>query len=220
MSLRTIQLTDELNQYLLDHSLRDTDVRKELREVTSEHPMARMQISPEQGQFMFVLAKMLRATKAIDVGVFTGYSSLLVAEALPADGMLVACDINAEITNIGKLYWEKAGVAEKIDLRIAPALDTLNTLLEEGHEASFDMAFLDADKREYPAYYEACLKLLRVGGAILVDNVLWGGNVINEDDQSEDTVAIRKFNKELLTDERVDLSMVPIGDGLTLAIKR
>jgi len=220
MSSRTIQLTDALHQYLLANSLRDTEVRKELREVTSEHPMARMQISPEQGQFMFVLSKMLNAKKAIDVGVFTGYSALIVAEALPDDGLMVACDTNQEITNIAKVYWEKAGVDHKIDLRIAPALDTLTALLEEGHEASFDMAFLDADKCEYPAYYEVCLKLLRVGGMILVDNVLWGGDVLDENDQSDDTVAIRNFNQKLLEDERVYISMLPLGDGLTLAMKR
>lgn len=220
MSSRTIQLTDALYRYLLDNSLRDNETRKELREVTSEHPMARMQISPEQGQFMFVLSKMLNAKKAIDVGVFTGYSALSVAEALPEDGLLVACDVNEAITNIAKVYWEKAGVSHKIDLRIAPALDTLTALLEEGHEASFDIAFLDADKSEYPAYYEACLKLLRVGGMVLVDNVLWGGSVLDENDQSDDTVAIRNFNQKLLNDERVYLSMLPLGDGLTLAMKR
>jgi len=220
MSTRTIQLTDALYHYLLDNSLRDNEIRKELREVTHEHPMARMQISPEQGQFMFVLSKMLNAKKAIDVGVFTGYSALSVAEALPEDGLLVACDVNEAITNIAKVYWEKAGVDHKIDLRIAPALDTLTALLEEGHEGSFDIAFLDADKSEYAAYYEACLKLLRVGGVVLVDNVLWGGTVLDENDQSDDTVAIRNFNQKLLDDKRVYLSMLPLGDGLTLAMKR
>lgn len=220
MSSRTIQLTDPLQEYLLAHSLRDTEVRKELRDVTQQHPMARMQISPEQGQFMFVVAKMLKATKAIDVGVFTGYSALSVAEALPSDGLLVACDTNEEITQIAKTYWDKAGVSDRIDLRIAPALDTLGNLLKEGHEASFDMAFLDADKKEYPAYYEACLKLLRPGGAVLIDNVLWGGDVLNAEDPSPDTQAIRAFNKKLHADERVDVSMLPLGDGLTLAIKR
>ncbi len=220
MSRRTIQLTEALEKYLLDNSLRDSDLRRELREVTAEHPMARMQISPEQGQFMFLIAKMLNATKAIEVGVFTGYSALCVAEALPENGLLVACDTNAEITNIAQLYWEQANVADRIELRIGPALETLTTLIQEGHQSSFDMAFLDADKKEYWDYYETCLDLLRPGGVILVDNVLWGGNVLDANDQTTDTVAIRDFNKRLHQDERVHLSMIPIGDGVTLAVKR
>jgi caffeoyl-CoA O-methyltransferase len=181
--------------------------------------MARMQITPEQGQFMQMLVLLLGAIKTLEVGVFTGYSSLAVALAMPDHGRVIACDIDEEWTGIAQKYWKEAGVAQKIDLRIAPALKTLDTLLAEGEQATFDFAFIDADKANYDKYYERALKLLRSGGLIAVDNVLWHGRVVDPSVNDEDTMAIRKLNEKLYADDRVDLSMLPIGDGLTLARK-
>jgi caffeoyl-CoA O-methyltransferase len=220
MSNQTLSLTAPLYDYLLNVSLRDTPLQQELRETTAAHPMARMQIAPEQGQFMELLARMLNTRRAIDIGVFTGYSALAVARALPDEGELFACDTDAETTATAQAYWERAGVAHKVKLRIGPALDTLNQLIAADQAGTFDLAFLDADKTEYRDYYERCLTLLRPGGVILVDNVLWGGSVINPADQSDDTAAIRAFNEFVHGDERVHLSLLPIGDGLTLAMKR
>lgn len=179
-----------------------------------------MQISPEQGQFMAFLARLTGARRVVEVGTFTGYSALTVALALPADGRLVACDVSAEWTAIGRRYWEEAGVADKIDMRLAPALETLDALLTDGHADTFDMAFIDADKENYGAYYERCLRLIRPGGLIMVDNVLWGGSVADPDRDDGDTNAIRALNRALRDDDRVDFSLVPIGDGLSLARKR
>ena len=220
MSSRTLNLTDELYDYLQGVSSRESDVQRKLRDETASLPMALMQISPEQGQFMALLARLLGVRKAIEVGVFTGYSSLCIALAMPDDGELICCDISDEWTRVGRRYWREAGVDSKIDLRLAPALETLDSLLAQGRGGEFDFAFIDADKENYSSYYESCLELLRVGGVILVDNVLWNGAVIDPDDQSVDTKAIRAFNEHLHADERVDLSMLPIGDGLTLARKR
>ena len=219
MSDRTLNLDDTLYQYLLDASLREHPVQAELRAVTHRHPLARMQISPEQGQFMALLVKLIGARRTLEIGVFTGYSALAVALALPQDGCIVACDVSEEFTDIGRTYWEKAGVDAKIDLRLAPAVDTLDSLIAAGQSGSFDFAFIDADKTSYDAYFERCLTLLRQGGLIAIDNVLWGGHVARpaEDD---DTAAIQALNRKLHSDARIDLSMLPISDGLTLARKR
>lgn len=220
MSNRTIVMNDALYEYLLGASLRDLPVLKRLREETAKHPRARMQISPEQGQFMQLIARLMGARRCIEVGVFTGYSSLAVALALPADGHILACDVSEEFTAVARRYWKEAGVESKIELRLAPALETLDGRLKAGEAGSYDLAFIDADKSNYSGYYERILKLLRPGGLILVDNVLWSGAVIDKKDKSEDTVAIRAFNEALQRDERIDASLLPIGDGLTLARKR
>lgn len=219
MSDRTLNLDDTLYQYLLDASLREHPVQAELRAVTHKHPLAGMQISPEQGQFMALLVKLIGARRTLEIGVFTGYSALAVALALPPDGCVVACDVNQEFTDIGRSHWEKAGVAAKIDLRLAPAIDTLDGLIAEGQAGSFDFAFIDADKTGYDAYYERCLTLLRPGGLIAIDNVLWSGRVA-QPAEDDDTAALQALNLKLRGDARVDLSMLPVGDGLTLARKR
>ena len=219
MTNRTLNIDDHLYQYILDVSLREHPVLADLREVTRSQPRAGMQISPEQGQFMALLIKLIGASQTLEIGVFTGYSALATALALPPDGRIVACDINAEFTDIGRRHWEKAGVADKIDLRLAPATETLDGLIAEGRSGSFDFAFIDADKTSYDAYYERCLQLLRVGGLIAIDNVLWDGDVARPA-QDADTAALQALNIKLHTDERVDLSLLTIADGLTLARKR
>ncbi|MCH8213161.1 MAG: class I SAM-dependent methyltransferase [Proteobacteria bacterium] len=220
MANRTITLSDGLYDYLLDVSLREPDVLRRLREETAKIPAAAMQIAPEQGQFMALLVELMGARKAIEVGTFTGYSSLSVALALPPGGRLVACDVNEEWTAVARRYWAEAGVADRIDLRLAPALETLDGLIAEGEAGTFDFAFIDADKAGYDAYYERILTLLRPGGLVSVDNVLWSGRVIDTAKQDSDTRAIRAFNEKIHADPRVSLSLVPIGDGLTLARKR
>ena len=220
MSNQSIQLTPELYTYLRDVSLRESDLLQELRERTRQMPEARMQIAPEQGQFMTLLARLLGVRQALEIGVFTGYSALCVAAALPADGRLIACDISAEYTAIAQEYWARAGVADRIDLRLAPASETLAALLAEGAAGSFDLAFIDADKTGYAGYYEQCLALLRPGGLIVVDNVLWNGRVLDTASADEDTRAIQAFNRRIHKDVRVDLSLVPVGDGLSLLRKR
>jgi caffeoyl-CoA O-methyltransferase len=213
-------MTGQLYDYLLQASLREPPLLAELRAETAKLPMAAMQISPEQGQFMAFLVETIGARRTIEIGTFTGYSALCVALALPAGGKVVACDVSEEYTAIGRRYWSLAGVADKIDLRLAPALDTLANLLADGGAGSFDFAFIDADKREYNGYYEAILKLMRPGGIIAVDNVLWGGAVADPAQQDDDTRAIRALNEKLKADSRISLSLLPIGDGLTLARKR
>lgn len=220
MSNKTLMLPDRLYRYLLSVSLRESELLRQLREETAKDPMARMQIAPEQGQFMALLLELLGARRVLEIGVYTGYSALCMASALPPDGRLVACDLSEQWTQVARRYWHAAGLADRIDLRLAPALDTLAALHADGEEASFDFVFVDADKREYRAYFEAALKLLRVGGLVAIDNTLWNGSVVDPDDQSEDTIAIRSFNEHLHRDQRVSLSLVPIGDGLTLARKR
>jgi caffeoyl-CoA O-methyltransferase len=220
MSNRTISLTDSLYDYLLSVSLREPQLLLDLREETAAMPSARMQISPEQGQFMALLVKLSGARRCLEVGVFTGYSSLAVAMALPADGRIVACDVSEKWTAVARTYWQAAGVDHKIDLRIAPALETLDALVADGQAGRFDLAFIDADKTNYLAYYERVLVLLRRGGLLLVDNTLWSGAVADPENSEPDTVALRHFNDTLHADERVELSLVPIGDGLTLALKR
>jgi predicted O-methyltransferase YrrM len=220
MSRKTLQMTDQLYDYLLGVSLRESSVQRELRETTARLANANMQISPEQGQFMALLVSAIGARRALEIGVFTGYSALSVAQALPDDGRLIACDVNEEWTDMAREYWSRAGVENKIDLRIRPALQTLGTLVAEGMTGTFDFAFIDADKINYQAYYEACLMLVRPGGLIAIDNVLWSGDVVNSEKNDEDTLAIRKLNLALRDDERVDLSLVPIADGLTILRKR
>jgi caffeoyl-CoA O-methyltransferase len=217
---QTLALTDDLHRYLVEVSVREPPILGRLRQETASQRWAQMQVAPEQGQFMALLAQLIGARRYLEIGVFTGYSSLAVALAMPDDGRLVACDISEEWTEIAQRYWQEAGVRDRIDLRLAPALDTLQSLRESGQGGAFDFAFVDADKENYPAYYEAVLDLLRPGGLLAVDNVLWGGSVIDPGDSSLDTEAIRRFNRDLLADERVEISMVPIGDGLTLARKR
>ncbi|HWQ39455.1 MAG TPA: class I SAM-dependent methyltransferase [Burkholderiales bacterium] len=219
MSTRTFTLPDKLYRYLIDHSLREPDVLRRLREETSRLPMATMQIAPEQGQFLQLLVRMLRVKRALEVGVFTGYSSLAVALAMPHDGRLVACDLSEEWTSVARRYWKEAGVERKIELRLAPALQTLDAMLTVGEAGTYDYAFIDADKVNYLNYYERVLRLLRPGGLIAVDNTLWNGAVADRRKRDEDTEAIRAFNRHLHSDSRIFLSLVPIGDGLTLALK-
>ncbi|WP_414576975.1 class I SAM-dependent methyltransferase [Anabaena sp. CCY 9402-a] len=220
MSSQTIGLNQELYTYLLANSVREPEILQKLRQETANHPHSVMQISPEQGQFMSLLVQLMSAKKTLEIGVFTGYSSLSVALSLPSDGQLIACDLSEEFTAIAKRYWQAAGVADKIDLRLAPAVETLDTLLAEGQAATFDFAFIDADKENYLNYYERVLQLIRPGGLIAIDNVLWSGRVADPQIQNPSTQAIRNLNQKLHDDERVTISLVPIGDGLTLALKR
>ncbi|MBD2663835.1 caffeoyl-CoA O-methyltransferase [Richelia sinica FACHB-800] len=219
MSRKTLGLEPQLYDYLLAISLREPEILTQLREETANHRLSQMQISPEQGQFMALLVQLIGAKKTLEVGVFTGYSSLSVALALPADGKVVACDVSEEFTSIARRYWEKAGIADKIDLRIAPAVETLDHLLAAGEAETFDFAFIDADKGNYENYYERSLQLVRPGGLIAIDNVLWSGRVADPENQENSTNVIRAFNQKLHQDQRVTLSLVPIGDGLTLARK-
>ncbi|MBV7337792.1 class I SAM-dependent methyltransferase [Chloroflexi bacterium TSY] len=221
MSRRPTNLTSDLHDYLLSVSVREVNILAELREETAAlGGVAGMQISAEQGQFMQLLVRLIGAKRTLEVGVFTGYSSLAVAMALPEDGQIIACDVSEEWASIGRRYWQKAGVGHKIALNLGPATDTLQKLLDQGGADQFDFAFIDADKENYDTYYERCLQLVRVGGLIGIDNVLWGGSVIDDERQDADTKAIRALNKKLHGDERVDISLVPIGDGLTLLRKR
>jgi caffeoyl-CoA O-methyltransferase len=213
-------ITPELAEYIRRVSLREPDLMRRLREETALRKDSHMQLSPEQGQLLGLLVRLTGARRAIEVGVFTGLSSLQIALGLPADGSLIACDINRQTTAIARRYWQEAGVAGKIDLRIAPAVETLEGLLAQGGAGSFDFAFVDADKGNYHRYYELILGLLRPGGLAAFDNVLWHGTVIDEAVQDPATRAIREFNAALLADDRVWLSLVPTGDGLTLACKR
>ena len=220
MSSSTIDLTAELHAYLLRVGTRESATAQALRaETLAATPWHPMQISPEQGAFMALLVRLLGAKRTLEVGTFTGYSALVVAEALPADGRVIACDVSEEWTAIGRPFWERAGVTEKIDLRLAPAVETLDGLIEAGDAGTFDFAFIDADKANYDAYYERCLALLRQGGVIGIDNVLWGGRVADDAVDDEDTQAIRALNAKVRDDARVDVAMLPVGDGLTLARK-
>ena len=220
MSNRTIAITESIYQYLCDHSLREDPILKDLRDHTYDMEERAMQIAPEQGQFMQMLVKLIGAKNTIEVGVFTGYSSLAIALALPEDGRIVACDVNPQYTSVAEKFWVSAGVREKIDLRIGPAKDTLLKLINAGLTGTFDFAFIDADKINYDHYYELCLQLIRPGGLITVDNVLWGGTVSDDAINDVDTNSIRALNDKLHQDERIDLSLVPVGDGFTLAMIR
>lgn len=220
MNKKSLGLDNKVYEYLLSVSLREAEVLTKLRQETDRHPMSIMQISPEQGQFMALLVKLLKAKKTLDIGVFTGYSSLVVALALPQDGKVIACDRDPEATAIARRYWQIAGVESKIDFRLAPALETLDQLIAEGEAGSFDFAFIDADKRNYPNYYERALTLLRSGGVVAIDNVLWFGSVADPENTDNRAIAIREFNQQLYQDSRVEISMLPLADGLTLALKQ
>lgn len=219
MSNQTLGLPEALQAYLLQASLREPPLLARLRAETAREPMARMQIAPEQGQFMQLLLRLISARRCVEVGVFTGYSSLCTALALPDDGHLLACDVDEHWTAMARRYWEEAGVARKVTLKLAPALETLNAELSAGCAGSYDFAFIDADKGNYLNYYERCLRLLRQGGLLAVDNVLWGGRVADPQNHERDTEAIRAFNVFVQQDGRVDQSLVPIGDGLMLCRK-
>jgi predicted O-methyltransferase YrrM len=219
MSNQTLGLSPQLYNYFQSISLREPEVLTQLRQETAHQPLSNMQIAPEQGQFMAFLIKLIGAKKTLEVGVFTGYSSLVVALALPENGEIIACDVDEEYTQIARTYWEKAGVSHKIKLHLAPAVLTLENLLTKGEENSFDFAFIDADKSNYDTYYEQALKLVRVGGVIAIDNVLWDGKVADSQVQDNRTQTIRRLNEKLHQDTRILLSVVPIADGLTLAMK-
>ena len=213
-------IPENVYDYILSSTLRDRPELKALRDETRDLPGAGMQISPDQGQFMALLVKLIGAKLAIEVGTFTGYSALIVAEALPDDGKLVACDIDDEMPSIGRRHWESNGVAHKIDLRIGPAVETLDAMIADGEGGSYDIAFIDADKENYGLYYDRCLELLRVRGLILIDNVLWGGRAADPESNEESTVAIRELTTRMKEDERIDFSLIPVGDGVSLAVKR
>ncbi|GBE91926.1 class I SAM-dependent methyltransferase [Nostoc cycadae] len=219
MTTQTLGLEPNLYEYLLSVSVREPEILTQLRQETAQHPMGRMQIAPEQGQLMSLLVQLIGAQKTLEIGVFTGYSTLVVALALPKTGKVVACDISEEFTAIARRYWQQAGVAEKIDLHIAPALETLDRLLASGEAETFDFAFIDADKSNYDNYYERSLQLVRPSGLIAIDNVLWSGRVADSQVQDNRTKKIRAFNQKLHQDSRITLSLIPIADGLTLALK-
>lgn len=220
MTKQTLGLEKRLYDYLLSVSVQEPEVLTQLREETAQLPMSQMQIAPEQGQFMALLIQLMGAKKTLDIGVFTGYSSLVVALALPQDGKVVACDVSEEYTNTARKYWQQAGVASKIELHIAPAVETLDRLLTSKEAGTFDFAFIDADKSNYDNYYERALQLVRPGGLIAVDNVLWSGRVADPQVQDNRTNNIRAFNQKLHQDPRVMISLMPIADGLMLALKR
>lgn len=221
MSTEHISMTSELFSYMRRVSLRETELRRELREETARLSEAQMQILPEQGQFMALLLRLMGARKGVEVGTFTGYSALCFAEVLPENGRLVCCDVSTEYTAIAQRYWERAGLRYKMDLRLAPALETLEQLIAEGQSGTYDFCFLDADKENYTSYYEKALELLRPGGLLMADNVLWSGRVVEDNgDQTKATVALKRFNDLLADDRRIDLSLLPLADGLTLAVKK
>lgn len=220
MTNQTLNLSQNLYDYMLSASLREPPVLKSLREETAQLPGSEMQISPEQGQFMALLVELIHAQKTLDIGVYTGYSSLAVALALPENGRVIACDIDETATAVAQRYWQKAEVSHKIELRLAPALKTLDALIEQGEEASFDFVFIDANKKDYDAYYERSLILVRKGGLIMLDNTLQEGKVADVQNNEGNTQAIRALNLKLLQDERISLSLLPVSDGITLARKR
>jgi predicted O-methyltransferase YrrM len=219
MSRHHTPITDALAEYIREVTLREPETLRRLREASEDHPRASMQIAPEQGQFLNFLTKLTGARNVLEVGVFMGYSSSWIALALPPGGKIVACDVNEEYAAIARNTWREAGVEDKIDFRLAPALETLDTLIAAGRSGSFDVAFIDADKQNYSKYYERALQLVRHGGLIAADNTLWDGTVIDPADNDPDTVAIRAFNRKLHNDDRIALTLATIGDGLTLACK-
>ncbi|MGH9969453.1 MAG: class I SAM-dependent methyltransferase [Pyrinomonadaceae bacterium] len=217
---RYFPIDERTYKYLISTSVREPETARQLRAETQQLKNAQMQIGPDQGQFMQLLVQVLRARKTLEVGVFTGYSSLWVALGLPNDGRVIACDISEEYTAVARRYWKQAGVDNKIDLRLGPALETLDHLLEADEAGTFDFAFIDADKTNYDNYYERSLQLVRAGGLIAIDNTIWSGRVTDPNVEDKDTVAIRQLNQKLFRDERITLSMLTVGDGLTLAMKR
>jgi predicted O-methyltransferase YrrM len=220
MPKRHIELTEKLQDYVLQNSLREPPLLGRLREETARLPLAGMQIAPDQGQFMALLARLVGARRCLEIGTFTGYSALALALALPPEGRIIACDINPDTTAIARRYWQEAGVAGKIELRLGPALETLDRLIAAGQEGGFDLVFIDADKENYDGYYERALRLLRPGGLIIIDNVLWGGWVADLRRKDPETAALRALNAKLRGDERIDLSLLPLADGIALARKR
>ena len=217
---RHFSFDERTYEYLLVNGVREPEIASRLRQETQKLPQAQMQIAPDQGQFMHFLVQSIGARKTLEVGVFTGYSALWVAWGLPEDGKIIACDVSEEYTSVGRRYWKEAGIENKIDLRLAPALETLDELLGSGHAGTFDFAFIDADKTNYDGYYERALQLLRPRGVIAIDNTIWSGRVADPTEKDEDTVSIRQLNAKLHQDERVTLSMLTVGDGLTMAMKR
>lgn len=220
MSKQTMGLSPEFYSYYQSITVQEPAILKKLREETAAHPRAIMQIAPEQGQFLAFLLKLIGARNTLEIGVFTGYSSLVTALALPPEGKIIACDVSEEYTEIAQRYWQEAGVSSKIDLRIAPASITLDQLISSGYSNRFDFVFIDADKGNYHNYYEKSLELVKIGGIIAIDNVFWGGKVADLEIQDNQTSKIREFNQRLYEDERINLSVVPIADGLTLAMKK
>jgi len=220
MSIGSIGLSGALQDYLLSVSVQPDPLWENLRDETKSTFGFNMQISPEQAQFMTLLMKLVNVKDALEIGTFTGYSALTIARALPDDGRLIACDVNTEWTSVARRYWKQAGVEEKIDLKIAPAIDTLDSMIANGFSGTFGFAFIDADKSNYVNYYERCLQLLYPGGVVCVDNTLWGGKVADSDAQDEDTIGIRAVNRLMFEDNRVNSSLIPIGDGLHLAHKK
>jgi predicted O-methyltransferase YrrM len=220
MANKTLNLDEKLYAYLHRVSLREPKVLRKLREATEKEESSAMRSAPEQGQFMAMLLKLIDARRVIEVGTFTGYGTLWMAQALPADGEIITCDVSERWTFVARRFWEEAGVLGKVRLELGPAIDTLDLLLADGEAESFDFAFIDADKVNYDGYFERCLRLVRPGGVIAVDNVLWGGSVVDKADKQESTEAIRAFNLKLADDGRIELSMLPLADGLTLAVKR
>ena len=220
MANASMGLPADLEQYLVKHGVREPEILARLRDETALIPQHNMQIAPEQGALLALLVELTGAKRCLEIGTFTGYSSLIVALAMPPDGTIVCCDVSEEWTAVARRYWAEAGVADRVDLRLAPALETLDALLADGAEGTFDFAFIDARKSEYPDYHERVVRLLRSGGLAAYDNVLWGGAVADESKQDEDTLAIRRLNDRLATDERVTIAMLPLADGVTLARKR
>jgi predicted O-methyltransferase YrrM len=220
MANKTMGISDELAAYVVEVGTREPDVLARLREETAAIPQHNMQIAPEQGAFLALLVELIGARRCIEVGTFTGYSSTAVALALPEDGQIICCDVSEEWTSLARKYWAEAGVTGKVDLRIAPAAETLDQLLAGGQESTYDFAFVDADKAGYDAYYERLLRLVRPGGLIVFDNMLWGGDVLDTDPSDEDTKALQALNAKLAHDERITLCLLPVADGVTLARRR
>jgi predicted O-methyltransferase YrrM len=220
MSNVSVGLAPDLHAYLVEHGVREPDILRRLREETADLPQHDMQIAPEQGALMALLVGLIGARRCIELGTFTGYSSLAVALALPADGEIVCCDVSEEWTSVARRYWSEAGVADRVDLRLGPALETLDDLIAGGASGTFDFAFIDASKQEYPDYHERILRLLRQGGLAVYDNVFWDGDILDDSKTDPDTVGVRRLNDRLLADERVSISMIPVADGLTLVQKR
>jgi len=220
MANRTINLNDELYDYLLEMGLREPDVLRALREATEKEELSVMRSAPEQCQLMAMLIRLTGTRRVIEVGTYTGYATLWMALALPDDGQVVTCDISERWSFVARRFWEQAGVEKRVSLQLRPALETLNALLLHDEAEQFDFAFIDADKENYEHYFECCLKLIKSGGLIVIDNVLWGGSVIDQDNQSSATQAIRSFNRKLKSDSRIDLVMLPVADGMTIAMKR
>jgi predicted O-methyltransferase YrrM len=220
MSNLSIGLPPDMHAYVVRHGVREPEILKRLRDETALLPQHNMQIAPEQGALLALLVELVGAKRCIEIGTFTGYSSLVVALAMPPDGTIVCCDVSEEWTAVARRYWAEAGVADRVDLRLAPALETMDKLLAGGAEGTFDFAFIDARKSEYPDYHERVVRLLRSGGLAAYDNVFWDGDVIDESKQDAETLGVRRLNERLAADERVTISMLPVADGVTLARKR